>query len=103
MLKVSEVYEREVRTSKERPDGTEYVSFDKIYDTRECLLSTKYIVSIHPHNFSSSTKLGKIEGRFPQGTSFSTFILDGNSFRTSEIIVVGSFDKFAGLLEDPVL
>ena len=100
MLKVSEVYEKQVRVNKERPDGSDYINFEKIYDTRESLLNTEYIVSIHPHEFSASRDLEMMEGRFPEETKFSTFVLDGNSFRTSEIIVVGSFDKFCRLLQE---
>ena len=100
MLKVSEVYEKQVRVTKERPDGSDYINFNKIYATRDSLLNTQYIVSVHPHEFSSPTDLRMVEGRFPEGTKFSTFVLDGNSFRASEVIVVGSFDKFCGLLEE---
>ena len=100
MLKVSEVYMKQVRESKERPDGSEYASFKKIYDTRECLLNKEYIVSVSSYEFTSSTDLDKIDGVFPAGTNFSTFVLDGNSFRSSEIVVVGSFGKFCSLLED---
>jgi hypothetical protein len=100
MLKVSEVYEKQIRVTKERPDGSDYINFEKIYTTRECLLNTGYVVSIHPHEFSSSAELKKMEGRFPEETKFSTFVLDGNSFRSSEIIVVGSFDKFCRLLQE---
>ena len=100
MLKVSEVFEKQIREIKERPDGSEYAAFSKVYDTRECLLNTHYIVSVHPHEFSSSTDLTKLQGRFPDGTKFSTFVLDGNSFRSSEIVVVGSFEKFSQELSD---
>tara|TARA_R110002060_G_scaffold31841_2_gene42460 strand:+ start:3164 stop:3475 length:312 start_codon:yes stop_codon:yes gene_type:complete len=100
VLKISEVFEEQVKVTKERPDGSEYVNFEKVYTTRECLLNTKYVVSVHPYEFSSSVDLRKIEGRFPEGTKFSTFVVDGNSFRASEITVVGSFDKFCGILED---
>jgi len=100
VLKVSEVYEKQVKTFKERPDGSEFVSFEKIYDTRECLLNTEYVVSIHPHEFTTSVDHSRLEGRFPEGTKFCTFVLDGNSFRSSEIVVVGSFQKFCRLLQE---
>ena len=100
MLKVSEVYEKQVKKHKERSDGSEYAHFEKVYDTRECLINTEYIVSIHPHEFTSSMDDRKLEGRFPEGTKFSTFVVDGNSFRSSEIVVVGSFDKFCRLLQE---
>ena len=100
MIKISEVYEKQVKVTKERPDGSDYTNFEKIYDTRESLLNDGYIVSVHPHEFSASRDLEMLESRFPAETKFSTFVLDGNSFRTSEIIVVGSFDKFCRLLQE---
>jgi len=99
VLKIAEVYEKQIRTFKERVDGSAYVNFEKVYDTRECLLNTEYVVAIHPHEFTTSADDRKIEGRFPEGTKFSTLVLDGNSFRKSEIIAVGSFDKFCRMLE----
>jgi hypothetical protein len=99
VLKVSEVYEKQIRTHKERADGTEYVSFQKVYDTRECLLNTRYVVSVQPYEFTASSSEPKLHGRFPEGTKFSSFVLDGHSFRSSEMIVVGSFDKFCSLLK----
>jgi hypothetical protein len=100
VLKVLEVFERQARVATERPDGSEYINFEHVYDTRECLLNTNYIVAIHPYEFSSSREIKKSEGRFPEGTKFSTFVLDGNSFRQSEIIVIGSFEKFTQVLGD---
>ena len=100
MLKISEVYEKQVRAHKERPDGSEFVSFEKVLDTRECLINKDYLVSVYPHEFSSSSDFSKVEAAFPAGTKFSTLVLDGNSFRKSEIIVVGSFDKFCRLLQE---
>ena len=99
MLKISEVYEKQVRTTKERSDGSEYVNFEKVYETREGLLNPEYIVTIHPYEFMSAREVEMIEGRFPEGTKFSKFILDGNSFRTSEIVVTGSFETFCRVLE----
>ena len=100
MLKVSEVYEKQIRISKERPDGSEYLNFEKVYETRESLVNTEYVVSIHPHEFMSDIDSKRVQASFPEGTKFSTFVLDGNSFRTSEIVVVGSFEKFCRLLQE---
>ena len=98
MLKVSEVYEKQVRRVKERPDGSDYVNFEKVFTSRDCLINPNYIVAVHPHEFSSDYDLRRIDACFPEGTKFSTFVLDGNSFRTSEITIVGSFDKFVRVL-----
>ena len=100
MLKIEEVYEKQVKVTSERPDGTEYAQFHKIYATRECLLNEEYIVSVHPHEFTSSSDHNKLEGRFPEGTKFSLFVVDGNSFRSSEVLVVGSFEKFVRVFGD---
>ncbi len=94
MLKVSEVYEKQVRTFDERPDGSEYTHFQKVFATRDCLINPDYIVSVHPHEFLTSGGISKMEAAFPQSTKFSTLVMDGNSFRKSEMIVVGSFEKF---------
>ena len=94
MLKVSEVYEKQIKKVKERPDGSEFVNFGKVYDTRECLINTDYVVSVHPFEFTSDVVREKFEACFPQGSRFCTFVVDGNSFRRSEIVVAGSFEKF---------
>ena len=41
----------------------------------------------------------KIDEAFPEGTKFSTLVVDGNSFRKSELLVVGSFEKFCETLD----
>lgn len=99
MLKVAEVYEKEIRITKERPDGSEFINFEKTYATRECLLNENYIVAVHPYEFTSAKGIKKSEDVFPNGTQFSIFVLDGNSFRKSEMIVLGSFEKFKQQLE----
>ena len=99
MLKVEEVYEKQVKTLTERPDGSEFVTFTKTLSTRICLVNPTYIVAIHPHEFTSSSSQDKVAAAFPEGTKFSTLVVDGNSFRKSEIVVVGSFEKFCQTLE----
>lgn len=98
MLKVKEIYEKEAKEFNVRPDGSEYYTFSKSYDTRQSLINPNYIVSVRPYAFTSSLDLDKLEGVFPHGTKFSIFVMDGNSFRSSEIVVVGSFDKYVSLL-----
>tara|TARA_B100000131_G_scaffold319436_1_gene365322 strand:+ start:606 stop:917 length:312 start_codon:yes stop_codon:yes gene_type:complete len=100
VLRVSEVYEKQVRNFKERPDGSEYVAFEKVFATRESLINKNYIVSVHPHEFTTDAGVSKMESAFPEGTKFSVLVLDGNSFRKSELIVVGSFDKLCQSLEE---
>ena len=100
MLKVSEVYEEQYKTTNERPDGTEYVGYSTRFVSRECLVNKEYIVAVHPHVFTSDIMETKIAESFPDGTKFSTLVLDGNSFRKSELLVLGSFEKFCELLEN---
>jgi hypothetical protein len=99
VLKIEEVYEKQIKTMAERPDGSEYVNFTKIMTTRNSLINPDYIVAVHPHEFVSASGLSKVEAAFPEGTKFSTLVVDGNSFRSSEILVVGSFDKFCRIFE----
>ncbi len=98
MLKISEVYEKKFKTTTEKPDGTEYVTHLTKYDTRESLINKGYIVTVHPHEFSSQLVEEKVYEAFPENTKFCTLVVDGNSFRKSELIVVGSFEKFCQLL-----
>ena len=98
MLKVSEVYERQYKTTNERPDGSEQVVYATRVTTRDCLINEDYIVAVHPHEFRSDVMARKIDESFPEGTKFSTLVVDGNSFRKSELLVVGSFEKFCETL-----
>lgn len=100
MLKISEVYEKQFRAVDERPDGSEYVTYATRYDSRTSLVNKDYIVAVYPHEFTSDIIEKKVFESFPEGTKFTTLILDGNSFRKSEIVVVGSFEKFCKLLEE---
>ena len=99
MLRVSEVYEKQIRTIRERPDGSEQAVFEKTFDTRESLINTDYIVSVHPYETASSSRTTKMEEVFPDDTKFSVLVVDGNSFRKSELVFVGSFEKFFRLLQ----
>jgi hypothetical protein len=98
VLKIAEVYERQYKTTKERPDGSEHVVYATRVTTRECLINEDYIVSVHPFELRSDVMAKKIDEGFPEGTKFSTLIVDGNSFRKSELLVVGSFEKFCEML-----
>ena len=100
MLKISEVYEKQVKVIEERPDGSEYAAFSKALRSREILINTDYIVSVCPHELTSSSVVDMVVAAFPEGTKFCILTLDGNSFRKSEVMVVGSFEKFCRLLGD---
>ena len=99
MLRISEIYEKKIKNTEERHDGSEYVTYSTAYDTRPCLINKDYIVAVHPHSFRSSIIKQKVLEAFPSGTKFSTLVLDGNSFRKSELLVVGSFEMFCEMLD----
>ena len=98
MLKVSEVCEKTVRCVKERPDGSEYIVHETQFATRDCLINEDYVVSVHSYEPTSDLIQQRLESFFPNGTKFSTLVIDGNSFRKSEILVAGSFEKFCSTL-----
>jgi|TARA_B100001778_G_C18302058_1_gene500303 hypothetical protein len=100
VLRVKEVYEKQIKKIRERPDGSEFVNFGKVFDSRDVLINKHYIVSVYPYEFNSEIEREKFETSFPEGTKFCTIVLDGNSFRRSEITVVGSYDKFCQRLQD---
>tara|TARA_Y100000004_G_C8652189_1_gene301611 strand:- start:219 stop:530 length:312 start_codon:yes stop_codon:yes gene_type:complete len=100
VLKISEVYEKQCRSVTEKPDGTEQIGYGTQYFSRECLINENYIVAVHPHEFRSELTEQKMAESFPEGTKFSTLVVDGNSFRKSEILVIGSFEKFRKILEN---
>ncbi len=99
MLKVEEVYEKQIRRQEERPDGSTFVSFAKTFDFRTILLNEDYIVSVQPYEFPSHQDAEQAQHLFPEGTSFCSLTVDGNSFRKSELIVVGSLNTFNELLK----
>ena len=100
MLKVSEVFEKQVKERHERPDGTEYVNFATVLGSRVILLNRDYIVGIRPHVYASDRDIDRVNDFFPEGTKFCTIALDGNSFQKSEIVVVGSFERFCQELQE---
>ena len=98
MFKILEVYEKKVRNVNERADGSDYTTYATRFDTRECLINEDYIVAVYPHEFTSDLSHQRMGESFPENTKFCTMVVDGNSFRRSEFIVLGSFEKFADQL-----
>ncbi len=94
MFKISEVYEKKIRNVNERPDGSEYTTYETSFDTRECLVNEDYVVAIYPYEFTSDLTHQRMEKSFPENSKFCTMVVDGHSFRRSEFVVVGSFEKF---------
>ena len=96
MLKVNEVYVTTRRGSKSLSPRTHS---GKTYSTRECLVNEKYIVAAYPHHFNSSSD-GEMLQDIETATNkeYTRLILDGNNFRSSEMILEMSYSKFTGLL-----
>lgn len=97
MLKINEVYLKTIREYEENSDGSRQLVSRKTYAPRECLINQDYVVAVYEHEFTSSTDLQML-GEFPKSTKFCRLVLDGHSFRSSEVIVVGSFAKLQEML-----
>jgi hypothetical protein len=77
------------------------VGYEKVYSSRDCLVNPDYIVTVYPHEFSSSSD-EKMLSNFHEKmdpVEFSRIVLDGNNFRTSEMIVLIPYEKLVGLLK----
>ena len=93
MLSLQEVFLKTTKETGENPNGSPRVVVRKAYWGRDCLINPDYVVAVYEHQFTTSTDQSMIAGQFPEGTQFCRVILDGNSFRSSEIIVASSFEK----------
>ena len=94
MLKVKEVY---VENVKYVPDQGAYAQPHKRgkrhFNSRDCLLNPDYIVAIYPHSFNSSVEAEMLQENFSGEHEFARVIVDGNSFRSSEIIINMSYNQ----------
>ena len=101
MLNFIEVYEGVAKYQNQTTHGRAQMQARKELLTRKCLVNPDYIVAVYPHEFSSSTDQELLERssvltyRGEEATEFSRIVLDGNSFRSSEMIVVGSTDSIS--------
>lgn len=93
MLKLKEVYQDTIRCQSEATMGGPSMRVNKVYALRDCLINPDYIVAVYPHNFSGSLELDMLKGLDTDDDSYCRIILDGNSFRTSEIIVNSSYEE----------
>ena len=99
MVRVKEVFQRPVERSPSNPGLTEpHMHMKKIYALRDCLLNPNYVVAIYPHRFDTSMDQEMLADNFSADEEFSRVILDGNSFRSSEIIVNQSYEHLSELL-----
>ena len=105
MLNFIEVYEGVAKYQKQTTHGRSQMQARKEFLTRKCLVNPDYIVAVYPHEFSSSTdqelldRSSVLTHRGEEATEFSRIVLDGNSFRSSEMIVVGSMDSLSSSIE----
>ena len=99
MIKLQEVFES---IAKYKVDKNAYAQPQmrtrKTYVRRDCLLNPDYIVASYPHHFESSVEREMLDSTFTEEDRFSRIILDGNSFRSSEIIVNMSFEELSDRL-----
>ena len=98
MFKISEVYLKTIKEYEESSDGSQQLVSRKAYLSRDGLINQDYVVAVYRHEFTSSMDLQMLN-HFPKSTKFCRLVLDGHSFRSSEVIVVGSFTKLQEMLQ----
>jgi len=98
VLKLNEIYQTTVRYESSQHNDKVNMQRKTTYESRECLLNPNYIVAIYPHYFESSSDRKMLGGKFKGMEQFARIILDGNSFRSSELIVAMSYEKLTRLL-----
>lgn len=99
MIKIREVFEHSVKYKADKDAYAQpQMRARKTYGCRECLLNPDYIVAAYPHSFEGSIDQEMLQDNFSDSESFSRVILDGNSFRSSEIIVDMSFEELSDRL-----
>ena len=94
MIRVREVY---VENTRYMPDQGAYAQPHKRgkrhFNSRDCLLNPDYVVAVYPHTFQSSVEVEMLQANFSEEHEFARVVLDGNSFRSSEIIINMSYDQ----------
>ena len=96
MIRVKEVYQEAAKyEASDKSFGQPQMRMRKVYVLRDCLLNPDYVVAVYPHSFDSSVDQDMLSDNFSDTHEFSRVILDGNSFRSSEIIINVAYDKLA--------
>jgi hypothetical protein len=98
VLKLNEIYQTTVKYESLQQSDKVSMQRRTTYESRECMLNPDYIVAIYPHYFESSSDRKMLADKFKGTEQFARIVLDGNSFRSSEIIVSMSYEKLARLL-----
>lgn len=94
MLNVKEIYQETVRTESSQS----HMVLKKVYAFRDCCVNADYIVAAYPYHFSSSLDKDMLTGVAKLEDEFTRIILDGNSFRSSEMILALTYDEFRKLV-----
>ena len=94
MLNVEEVYQETLRTATTQA----HMALKKVFALRSCCINPDYIVAAYPYSFTSSVDKDMIEGVAKSDQEFTRVILDGNSFRNSEVIIAMSYDEFVKIV-----
>tara|TARA_B100000900_G_C20567684_1_gene711847 strand:- start:791 stop:1090 length:300 start_codon:yes stop_codon:yes gene_type:complete len=95
MLNVKEIFQETVRTETSH----HRMVLKKVYSSRDCLVNPDYIVAAYPYKFSSSTDKDMLKGFADADDDFTRIIIDGNSFRSSEMILMISYYDFQKLVK----
>ena len=99
MIKVKEVYQEAAKyEANDKSFAQPQMRMKKVYALRDCLLNPDYVVAVYPHSFDTSVDRDMLENNFGDDDKFSRVVLDGNSFRSSELIVNMSYDQLADRL-----
>jgi hypothetical protein len=94
VLNLREIFQDTVRyQAATSQGGGPSMRVNKVYALRDCLVNPDYIVAVYPHKFSGSLELDMLKDLDTNNDSYCRIILDGNSFRTSEIIVNSSYEE----------
>lgn len=99
MLSVKEIFQDTVRAENTKRMNHSHMVLKKIYAIRDCIINPSYVVAAYPHEFNSSADRGMLDDiELPSG-GCTRLILDGNSFRSSEMIVAMPYDDLKRMLK----
>ena len=96
MIKIKEVFPENMRYKTDQSvHARTQMRIKKQYAERDGLLNPRYIVAAYPHLFQNSSDKAMLAENFDDKEEFTRVILDGNSFRSSEIIIKMAFEDLA--------
>jgi hypothetical protein len=96
VIKIKEVFPESTRYKTDQSAHAQtQMRIKKQYVERDGLLNPSYIVAAYPHLFQNSADKAMLAENFDDKEKFTRVILDGNSFRSSEIIIKMAFEDLA--------